>query len=412
MKKYLLIFYLLVNAFSLLGQEFKVVGYLPYYRFDIIENIDFEKITHLNLAFLNPDIDGNLSIGGWDIDPIVLHARSKNPELKVFISLAGGGVTEEWSKAYDKFLMPEHRSEFAHLLVEYVQHHELDGIDVDLEWSHVNEYYSPFVIELADSLRSHGKEISAALPGTHRYADLSEEALDAYDFINLMAYDKTGPWRPNDPGPHSPREFAVQSIAFWRSEGLEDARMTLGVPFYGYDFTNQSNVTAFTFGSLTKEDENLAYKDQDGQRYYNGIPTIQYKTYYALNQVSGIMIWELGQDAFGANSKYSLLSAIDLVVTTGILPVTGVDEKLLSNTNHQITIYPNPFQNQVTFLANHELRNCNIKILDTHGRIILSEIITSNSNERSYDFSEIPMGVYILSIEINGEILRKKLLKN
>ncbi|MCK5105429.1 MAG: hypothetical protein KAR17_21545, partial [Cyclobacteriaceae bacterium] len=188
----MLIFYLSVHAISLFGQEFKVVGYLPYYRFGIVDEIDFTKITHLNLAFVNPDIDGNLSIGNQNIDPIVSQAISDNPALIVFISLAGGGLTPEWSEAYDKWLKPENRSEFVHLLVEYVQLHRLDGIDVDLEWSHVNEYYSPFVIELRDSLKSHGKEITAALPATYRYPDLTQEALNVFDFINLMAYDKTG----------------------------------------------------------------------------------------------------------------------------------------------------------------------------------------------------------------------------
>jgi chitinase len=41
--------------------------------------------------------------------------------------------------------------------------------------------------------------------------------------------------------------------------------------------------------------------------YYNGIPTIQRKTHLAVQRGSGVMIWELSQDADGANS---LLEAI------------------------------------------------------------------------------------------------------
>jgi hypothetical protein len=33
-----------------------------------------------------------------------------------------------------------------------------------------------------------------------------------------------------------------------------------------------------------------------------------------LQEVSGVMIWELGQDAFGSNSNLSLLRAIDQVI--------------------------------------------------------------------------------------------------
>jgi GH18 family chitinase len=42
-------------------------------------------------------------------------------------------------------------------------------------------------------------------------------------------------------------------------------------------------------------------------KYYNGRPTIKSKVKLASEQVSGIMIWELGQDSF---SDYSLLKTI------------------------------------------------------------------------------------------------------
>ena len=412
-KRYMLIFYLSVHAISLFGQEFKVVGYLPYYRFGIVDEIDFTKITHLNLAFVNPDIDGNLSIGNQNIDPIVSQAISDNPALIVFISLAGGGLTPEWSEAYDKWLKPENRSEFVHLLVEYVQLHRLDGIDVDLEWSHVNEYYSPFVIELRDSLKSHGKEITAALPATYRYPDLTQEALNAFDFINLMAYDKTGPWRPNDPGPHSPESFAIESITFWRNQGVGDEKMTLGVPFYGYDFTDQNNVTAFTFGSIVAEDENLAYKDQNSDRYYNGIPTIQSKTYYALNQVSGIMIWELGQDAFGANSEYSLLSAIDYVVTTGSLPITATEDNLITDSKKfDVRVYPNPFQDEITISTHGEIEEFKVRLTDLQGREFKRGKFYFSSSDKSIDMSGVPNGIYVLQLEFSGKYHREIILKN
>jgi GH18 family chitinase len=41
--------------------------------------------------------------------------------------------------------------------------------------------------------------------------------------------------------------------------------------------------------------------------YYNGIPTIQQKTKYAMGNGGGVMIWELSKDASG---DLSLLKAI------------------------------------------------------------------------------------------------------
>ena len=42
-------------------------------------------------------------------------------------------------------------------------------------------------------------------------------------------------------------------------------------------------------------------------KYYNGRPTIKSKVKLASEQVSGIMIWEIGQDSF---TEYSLLKTI------------------------------------------------------------------------------------------------------
>ena len=54
---------------------------------------------------------------------------------------------------------------------------------------------------------------------------------------------------------------------------------------------------------------NNSYSEIDNvdMKFYNGRPTIKSKVKLASEQVSGIMIWELGQDSF---SDYSLLKTI------------------------------------------------------------------------------------------------------
>jgi len=400
---------LLFTFFSLItiAQDFKVVGYLPYYRFQLIEEIDFTKITHLNLAFLNPDINGDVSVADKDIDPIIAYAKTMNPEIVVFASM-GGGVVDEAEEAYGQLLLPENISDFAHTLVEYVKLHDLDGIDVDLEWGMVTENYSPFVLVLADTLRSHGKQITAALPGTYRYTDLSQDALDTYDFINLMVYDKTGPWAPDSPGPHSSRYFATQSIDYWRNQGVDDEKMTLGVPFYGYDFSNTSSVSAFTFGSLVSKSRDYAYSDKVGLKYYNGIPTIQYKTLLAMNEnLAGMMIWELGQDALGANSEFSLLSAIDYVIQTGEMMVTGIDQLAYTNEEPILSVYPNPFQNEIKIKTDG--RSAEVRIYDLQGREQLHE--TFSDFEHTLTLNRLPGGLYVMKASIDGVQFSEKILK-
>lgn len=403
---YFLILLLTFQAFSLSAQDFKVVGYLPYYRFSAVDQIEYDKLTHLMLAFLNPDTLGNLSIGDQDIVPIVTKARTVNPDIEIFISLAGGGLTEEWANAYNKFMQPSLRSSFVHSLIDYVETHGLDGIDVDLEWGDVNALYSPFAIELADSLKAHGKQMSSAWPATTRYADISDDALARFDFVNLMAYDLTGPWQPNNPGQHSPYSFAQTGINYWKNEGVTGDRLTLGVPFYGRDWSTGKTGQAFTYGSMIALDTAYAWVDQVGGKYYNGIPTIQSKLDLAISEVSGIMIWELGQDALGTHQHLSLLRAIDnrLKGNTQSIPL---DRDLI-----QARFVPNPFQNELSLIYEGIPLQVHIRIRDIQGRLIVQHSGTLTSSGFSWQLAHLIPGLYICEIQSATQTFRQKLIKH
>ena len=284
----------------------RVVGYLPSYRFDSNENIDYCKLTHLNLAFANPGSNGKLMIN--DFSGVVVRARNENSNIKIYISIGGGYLTDEqasiWSNSID---IKDNRPVIINEIVNFVVDNSLDGVDVDLEWQYVTSGYSDFVIELKSALSTKGKSMTAALPGTTKFDNITEEALQTFDFINIMAYDFTGPWNPTASGQHSSYNNAVESINFWKNTGVSKSKLTLGVPFYGYDFSNSSNVTSFTFGQMISTNNSYSEIDNVGMKYYNGRPTIKSKVKLASEQVSGIMIWELGQDSF---SDYSLLKTI------------------------------------------------------------------------------------------------------
>ena len=209
-----------------------------------------------------------------------------------------------WSNSID---IKDNRPIIINEIVSFVVDNSLDGVDVDLEWQYVTSGYSDFVIELKSALSAKGKSMTAALPGTTKFDNITQEALQTFDFINIMAYDFTGPWNPTASGQHSSYNNAVESINFWKNTGVSQSKLTLGVPFYGYDFSNSSNVTSFTFGQMVSTNNSYSEIDNVGMKYYNGRPTIKSKVKLASEQVSGIMIWELGQDSF---SDYSLLKTI------------------------------------------------------------------------------------------------------
>ena len=293
--------------------DFKVVGYLSGGNFKKIDELALDKLTHLNLAFANPNQEGSLVFGrGADIKPVV--TKGHEAGLKVYVSLAGGGRPSK--TAWKTALQPANRATFISNILAFVEENSLDGVDVDIEWNllpTIGELYTPFVIELKEALHAKGKGISAALGATGLHEAVSQESLEAYDFINVMAYDKTGIWRPDDAGPHSPYSYAVDAIRFWTEERrIPSERIVLGVPFYGYDFNPPARYVSYR--EMVEEDPSLAYQDSIDSKYYNGIPTIVRKTELAKKTVGGVMIWEISYDSL---NELSLLRAVHQTVMAG-----------------------------------------------------------------------------------------------
>jgi GH18 family chitinase len=294
-------------------QRFKVVGYLMGSNFDKIDLLELDRLTHLNLAFANPDQQGNLVFGnGIDLKPVV--SKGHGLGLKVFVSLAGGGRpdTTIWKSVLD----PANRTAFISNILSFVETNNLDGVDVDIEWNllpTIDSLYTPFVVELRKALHEKGKSITTALGATDLHPAVTQQSLEAYDFINVMVYDKTGSWRPDDIGPHSPYSYAEEAMAYWIEErGIPADRIILGVPFYGFDFTPPAQYISYR--NLIKEDPANAYRDSVDSKYFNGITTIVKKTELAKKELGGIMIWEISQDTLG---HMSLLRAIDQTLSAG-----------------------------------------------------------------------------------------------
>lgn len=285
----------------------RVVGYLSTDNFGKMSSVQFCKLTHLNLSFANPDNTGNLIFDG-DIDAVISYVKGINPNIKISVSIAGGVISAEqaanWSLLIDT---PENRPAFIKKIMDFVELHKLDGVDVDLEWDAVTTGYSGFVIELKNAIKSKNKLITAALPNNTRFVNISNEALNVFDFINIMAYDMTGPWAPTKPGQHSSFNDAKLGIEFWnKMQNVPKEKLTLGVPFYGYNFTDPV-ATSVTYGQMVAVGNQFAELDELGKIYYNGRPTIEQKVQLASETTGGIMIWEIAQDSF---DQYSLLDVI------------------------------------------------------------------------------------------------------
>ena len=288
----------------------KVIGYLPinYIKVSDIDKIPFKKLTHLNLAFLNPDSSGNFPVPA-ELDMIVNKAHTNH--VKVLVSVGGGNSPAY----YSKLLNDTHRASLIGNILKVVTEHQLDGVDVDLEGNAIDDHYTVFTNALYRSLKRRKKLLTAAIATVYS-PKISNSVLANFDWVNIMSYDKTGPWMPNNPGQHSPLAMAAEDIHYWNSNrGISKKKIILGVPFYGYRFGKDA-VTALRFSEIIDRFPDAEKQDSistgDGSViYYNGKETIRKKTRLAIQQAGGIMIWQILQDADGSNS---LLHVIDETV--------------------------------------------------------------------------------------------------
>ena len=179
MKRYYLLAIVLLCCLFTNAQQarFRVIGYL---RLDNIVNrdadgIDYNKITHLNIAFINPDSAGNFSaISRLKKFVDKLHQH----HVKVFASI-GGGLAPAY---YSNLLMDANRHNLVKNSASLTELYDLDGIDVDLEGERIDANYENFIIELSSELKPKKKMLTAAVATVYktRYTD---KALAQFDLL-------------------------------------------------------------------------------------------------------------------------------------------------------------------------------------------------------------------------------------
>lgn len=301
---------LLLTATALHAQP-KIVAYVPNWieLKTFVPQIDYAKLTHINIAFENPeDANGTLSFHAEN-DLLITQAHAHG--VKILVSIGGGSSSEDkvMRARYFDLISAEKRAGFVAQLAAYVSDHGFDGLDVDLEGPAINCDYGAFIQELSAALKPKGKLLTAALFQGYGGKEAPAAALAQFDFVNVMAYDATGPWQPKSPGQHSSLEFAQNNVNFWLQRGLTKTQLVLGVPFYGWGFGQALRQEEYRYADLVRKYPEAFRADQIGNTiWYNGIPTIQAKVKLVLAQeLGGLMIWSLDSDAPG---EHSLLSAI------------------------------------------------------------------------------------------------------
>jgi chitinase len=289
----------------------RVIGYLPNWYgsyADWATRVDFTRVTHVNLAFALGNDEGYLELApAAEIDAFVAAAHAAG--VKVFPSLCGGGGDGRIAPHYQAGRVDA----FVDHILAFVEQHEFDGIDVDVEApQRMGRAYDEFIARLRAAAAPRGLPVTAAVAEWVQ-SGMSDDTLRSFDWITVMSYDNAGTW--TGPGEHSTVEQAESAIAFYRSRGVDPERIVLGVPFYGYCWGacgGNSDRRYILYRDILDAHPDAWQRDwiqSGGATYsYNGIDTIRTKT--ALGRdLGGMMIWELAGDIDSGDS-HSLLRAI------------------------------------------------------------------------------------------------------
>jgi chitinase len=362
----------------------KVVGYFPrwgiysnYFVKNVITSGSASLLTHINYAFANIVNNRCVSFDTWaDYQAPVSAAHSVNgvadrsgsfagnfhqlqelkklyPHIKVILSIGGGSADPN---AFRSAAEPQNRQAFVKSCINmYIQGyfgsglHEpgiFDGIDLDWEYPASSSDRTNFT-GLLEEFRH---QLDAVTPGlvlsiagpngrwAYQYIDLNN-VQQYLTYFGLMTYDYDGPWKDTtglvsplnrslkDPEPNNNVEGTVEG---YLEGGVEAGKIVVGVPFYGYEWTNVPNLDNGLFEPGAPDGQGAAYNSivgiesqyrkyrdantqapwlYNGKSYwtYDDPVSIEFKMKYVReHSLGGAMAWDLGQDL----SDGTLLKAV------------------------------------------------------------------------------------------------------
>ena len=314
------------------------------------------KLTRINYAFAN--IQGGRIVNGFAHDDENLAAlvrlKQENPCLTVLVSV-GGWL---WSGAFsDMALTRQSRAAFIASVAEFVDRHQLDGLDIDWEYpglpgavSHFRaedkQNYTLLLKELRMRFNQLEKQVhrrlfvtvaTGASPEFLAHTDM-DKVQKYVDTVNLMAYDYyepdsdaiTGHHAPLYTNPADPKKISADtSVQEYEKAGVPAAKIVLGVPFYGHVWGEVpgANHGLFQPGKAIPQayapygDGPEAMLKNGFIRYWDSVAAVPYlynpekqvfvsyedpeslalKCKYVLNRkLRGVMFWDYEGDSSGA----------------------------------------------------------------------------------------------------------------
>lgn len=241
------------------------VQFIAYGRFQEDGSIKPEETSVEMLAVLNQ----------------MIGSRPVNIFLTIFPPLAPYYIADVYFNYMDNAVKS---------VADLVNECDVYGVDFDWEYpSNAKEYevYSEYLVKLKQELAKNDKKLSLALsPWGLKF---SQEAIDAIDQVQLMAYDLFDHNGDNN----SYAGSSENCIAYMLNKGFSLSQLNLGISYYGRP--NDGGGKWYNFNSPDfVPDEYIMFQKNS---YFNTPTTVRDKTVYALLRgIGGIMTFAQDED--------------------------------------------------------------------------------------------------------------------
>lgn len=227
----------------------------------------------------------------------------------------------------------------------------VDGIDIDWEYptsAYEWKVYGDMLVEARKMLDASGKDKYISLALSAGSVTLTQEHIDAVDFVQMMAYDR---FDIVDGNHSSFRSGAYSSMRYFVNIGFKPSQLVLGLPLYGRPTSWDTVWTNYGYGDTVYSTQgkdpytywdniqwlyydgtnldNIKYDNEFMQVWVNGAALIADKTAYVIEQgFAGVMLWrestDYAWDAVDGNGMP--LSALRSIYDTACDRIVGYGE--------------------------------------------------------------------------------------